>query len=119
MRILGFSKKWDKLQRPVFSTFRYPRVDSDWYVNEQVKVVFQPRRKGGGEVLGIARIIGKVARDLDPYFAKQFIIVTDTEAITDGFLSREDMVKWMKKTYGLDYISLMNKLTLKWIPKDN
>lgn len=38
MRILGFSKKWDKLNNGKFTTFRYPRKDSlvgrDWHDGE-------------------------------------------------------------------------------------
>jgi len=30
MRILGFSKKWDKLKDPEFTTFRFERKDKDW-----------------------------------------------------------------------------------------
>jgi len=34
MRILGVSKKWDKLQRPEWTTFRFARKDKDWYEGE-------------------------------------------------------------------------------------
>lgn len=121
MRIFGFTKKWDKLSLSEFTTFRYPRGDSDWYINEQVKVVFQPRRKGGGEVLGIAEIIKKELREFDEEYLEMAkddttLLVTDTEAIVDGFKDRQDMVQWLEKTYGrLDWIPRMHKLTLRWI----
>jgi hypothetical protein len=114
MRILGFSKHWNKLNNPEFTTFRYPRVDRDWEVGESVQIVIRPRTKDR-EILGIATIIIKEMRELDPYFVDGGIpIVTDEEARDDGFLNREAMENWMMKTYGLDYISLMNKLTLTW-----
>ena len=117
MRILGFSKKWDKLKQLEFTTFRYPRCDIDWYVGEEVQIVVQPRRKGGGDKLGIAKIINKEIRELESYFAERGYgsLVTDDEVLADGFTSREDMVTWMEKTYGLNYISRMNKLTLRWV----
>jgi len=114
MRILGFSKKWNKLSQKEFATFRYPRVDKDWYIGEKVQIIIQPRKKGGGEKLGIAEIVNKEIRELDPFFQSDSLI-TDKEAIEDGFDNREDMVDWMQKTYGLDYISAMHKLTLRWL----
>lgn len=70
MRILGFSRKdWinhltskPKLEEDKFTTFRFERRDEDWRVGEQVQVVYKPRRKGGGEVLGVAEIINKERR---------------------------------------------------------
>ena len=125
MRILGFSKKWGKLKQPEFTTFRHPRGDKDWYIGEQVRVVFQPRRKGGGEILGVAEIVKKEIRELDSFFTDGVIVkptgvklVTDTEAIADGFASRFEMGEWMEHTYGLDFISRMNKLTLRWFRVD-
>lgn len=115
MRILGFSKKWDKLNQLVFTTFRYPRGDRDWAVGEKVKVVLSPRRKGGGELLGMAKIISKEARELDACFSSVAPLVTETEAIEDGFDDFADMVAFMEKQYGLDYISLFNKLALRWV----
>jgi len=115
MRILGFSQKWSKLDFPEFTTFRHTRGDRDWDVGEQVQIVIQPRRKGGGDKLGIAEIIGKELRELDPFFAHVAPLVTKEEAIADGFNSREDMVYYMEKQDGLDYISIFNKLTLRWV----
>ena len=116
MRILGFSRKWDKLNNKEFTTFRYPRGDKDWQIGEEVQVVFQPRRKGGGEKLGTAKIIKKEGRELSPFFADELQLVSYAEAVADGFPSGlEEMVAYMEKQYGLDYISCMNKLTLKWL----
>lgn len=104
MRILGFSKKWGKLQQPEFTTFRFPRKDRDWVVGEKVQIVYKPRRKGGGERLGIARIN-----------YKEFVRVkdiTEGEAIKDGFHNALEMWLWLKKPKGNEP---MNKLTLRWI----
>lgn len=119
MRVMGFSKKWDKLSQSEFTTFRYPRGDYDWYVGEQVKIVFQPRRKGGGEVLGMAEISKKEVREFDKEYydlAKDGIpMITDAEAKADGFIGVDDMVYWLEKTYGrLDFMPRMNKLSLQW-----
>jgi hypothetical protein len=118
---MSFSKKWDKLQELEFTTFRYPRKDTDWYVGEIVQVYFKSRSPKLREKLGEARIINKEYRELSPMFAiggeydVGAQLVTDSEAIPDGFTSREDMVKYMEKQYGKNYISLFNKLTLRWI----
>lgn len=121
MRIISFSKKWEKLKQPEFTTFRYPRVDKDWYIGEQVQVYFK-NRSPQRERLGIAEIINKERRELDPFFTDGKVVepirvplVTDDEAIADGFESRNDMIRYMEKQYGLDYISLFNKLTLRWV----
>ena len=70
MRILGFSKKYGKLSKPwyardihTFTTFRYPRRDRDWEVEEIVQVVYKPRSKER-EPLGIARIIRIQPKDM-------------------------------------------------------
>ncbi len=113
MRIISFSKKWNKLQQPIFTTFRYPRLDKDWQVGERVQVFFKnrsPRR----EKLGEAIITAKVYRELSSYFADDAPLVTSKEAKEDGFIDRYDMSCFMEKQYGLDYISLFNKLTLEW-----
>jgi len=121
MRILGFKKHWEKLDKPEFTTFRYPRGDRDWEEGEVVKVVIQPRKKGGGNVLGTAQIIDKVQRELDPiYYAMKPDecppLTTDEEARADGFFDLADMNNWLEDTYGrLDYIPRMNKLTLVWV----
>lgn len=117
MRVLGFSKKWEKLLRLEFTTFRYPRCDKDWFVGEEVQIVIRPRQKGGGEKLGFAEIIGKERRELDSDFPMVAPLVTESEAVEDGFDDFASMVSFMERQYGLDYISLFNKLTLKWVTK--
>ena len=112
MRIISFTKKWDKLHQPEFTTFRYPRRDKDWYVGELVQVYFK-NRSPKREKLGIAEIVGKERRELDGFF-KDDRLITEAEAIEDGFNDFADMVAFMEKQYGLDYISLFNKLALKW-----
>jgi hypothetical protein len=115
MRIISFSKKWDKLKQSEFTTLRYPRADTDWYVGEKVQVYFKSRSPLR-EKLGEAEITNKVVRELDPFF-EGHVLISDREAIADGFSSRGDLVQYMEKQYGLDYISRFNKLTLKWIPE--
>ena len=115
MRILGFKGRWPKLDRQEFTTFRYERDDTDWAVGEKVQIVVSPRRKGGGDKLGIAEIINKEQRALAPPHGFRCDIVTDAEAVEDGFSDRKEMVAFMQKTYGWDYFLIMNKLTLKKI----
>ena len=116
MRIISFSKKWQKLSNLEFTTFRFPRADKDWYVGEMVQVYFK-NRSPQREKLGEAQIIGKEKRELDSWFVEQEVapLVSEQEAMADGFSSVEDMTQYMEKQYGLDYISLFNKLTLRWV----
>ena len=109
MRILGFSQHWGKLSRDEFTTFRYPRADRDWYLGEAVKVVIQPRRKGGGCYLGTSEIISKESKLLEQ--------VTQQEAIADGFTGWIDMFNWLRKSYDVERLQAepMNKLTLRWL----
>lgn len=115
MRILGVSQEWPKLRQQAFTTFRYPRADTDWQIGERVQIVLHPRSKDR-KVLGMVEIVSKEERELEPGYIS-VPLVTDEEAIEDGFTDREDMVRWMGKLYGLDYISLLNKLTLRWMEK--
>lgn len=109
MRVLGFSKKWDKLQQQVFTTFRFPRKDKDWAINELVQIVYRPRSKER-EVLGIAKILNKESRDLFR------VGVSGREVREDGFKSVEQMGKWLDETYGRRWLDEpMNKLTLRRI----
>ena len=108
MRILGFSKRWQKLSNIEFTTFRFPRKDRDWEAGEKVQIVFKPRSKEREE-WGIARINDKEfmrVRD-----------ITEYEAVWDGFNSAFDMWLWLKRTYGqeIGMNSELNKLTLRWI----
>lgn len=115
MRILGFSELWPKLKQPTFTTFRFPRRDADWQVGETVKIVYQPRRKGGGDVLGIAEIMKKEARDA--YGNKPSCDwLCQEEAQADGFFGLVDMLSWLMDTYGQRRIKedVLNKLTLRW-----
>lgn len=134
MRILGFSKKWGKLNKQwferdyhTFTTFRYPRRDRDWDEEEVVQVVYKPRTKER-EPLGIARIIRKEEKDIDqewkyyplPNFPNTPYVISPEEAKEDGFTGQHGTgdVKAMR-SFIRDYSrsSLINKLTLYWIEK--
>ena len=140
MRILGFSKKWDKLNKSwyerdyhTFTTFRYPRRDSDWEVEEVVQVVYEPRSKER-EFLGIARIIRKQPKDLDKrfrYYTGGWLepntpdTITPVEAEDDGFTGIHgggDLAKMRQffiDTYGYSKCKEpMNKLTLYWVKEE-
>ncbi len=122
---MGFRTAWGKLLQPSFTTFRYPRADRDWKVGEVVQVVLKPRTPGR-VILGTARIVGKEQRELDDFFqlhcpdtpSARVPLVTEEEAQADGFPSSAEMTAYMEKQYGLDYISLFNKLTLEWIKRE-
>ena len=135
MRILGFSKKWDKLnkkwyQRDVhtFTTFRYPRRDRDWEVEEVVQVVYKPRSKER-KPLGIARIIRIDEKDIDatwsfyplPRFPNTDYMISPSEAEEDGFTGQHGggdvraMISFIKDWSRGD---IVNKLTLYWITKE-
>ena len=115
MRILGFNKKWDKLNNIEFTTFRFPRKDKDWQAGEVVQIVVQPRRKGGGDKLGNARILEKEQKWIVNWFSGE-CGVSEDEAQTDGFLNRYDMLHWLEKTYGTrHYYNTMNILLLRWV----
>ena len=132
MRILGFSKLWSKLDNDLsFTTFRYPRKDRDWEVEEVVKVVFKPRSKDRKE-LGIARIIRKDKKDTSkrwsyyPSFQKNTPDMIDpSEAEADGFTGMHGggdvtkMLDFFRESYGYRFYQepIMNKLTLYWIEK--
>lgn len=104
MRIISFTEMWDKLSKPEFTTFRFPRKDKDWYVGERVQVFFK-NRSPDREFIGIAEIIDKV----------QEYPTDDNEAQNDGFNDLRDMENWMIRTYGEEATwHPMNKLTLSW-----
>ena len=111
MRILSFTKMWDKLERNIFTTFRFPRKDKDWLKGEVVRVFYKQRSPERRE-LGTAEIIDKEPKNI-------LEDVTGIEAKEDGFQSISDMAIWMRKSYG-DRIEkeLMNCLTLKWIKRE-
>ncbi len=107
MRILGFSKHWDKLKQSEFTTFRVPRKDKDWQEGEVVQIVYRPRSKER-EAMGIAQIISKKPKD----FSK----ITHNEALADGFVSIIDMWNWLSKAHkGFMATNPINKLTLRRI----
>ena len=122
MRVLGVSKEWPKLKQDVFTTFRFPRRDKDWQPYEFVRIVLHPRRKGGGTVLGTAQIHHIEPRRIvnAPFLSYKVPIVTDREAVADGFLTYNDMRTWLAKAYGESALARepMNKLTLHWVRRE-
>ena len=121
MRILPVTEKWPKLKQPRWTTFRLERKDKDWQVGEIVQVVYQPRRKGGGEKLGIAKIVDKETRYLElPAIIKamnHYQRAVD-EAKEDGFNSYDEMWEWLWAHHGKDLFKrLLNKLTLEWVER--
>ena len=136
MRILGFSKKWPKLNKrwfepnlQTFTTFRFPRKDRDWEVEELVQVVYKPRSKER-EPLGMARIIRKQEKDTNKKFyifgdtCKDPDVITPADAYEDGFSGMhgggdiEKLLAFLKgtSTYEQFYrVGKVNKLTLYWI----
>lgn len=117
MRILGFSRKWPKLDRDEFTTFRFTRRDRDWEFGEVVQIVYKPRSKER-EILGIAEILKKEERWIfsgrKPWGAK---MLNSKEAKADGFKNYFDMAEWLSRTHGQQRLVIepMNKLTLRWI----
>lgn len=119
MRILGFSEEWGKLKNEWFTTFRFARCDRDWQVGEVVKVVLQPRKIGGGKLLGTAEIISKEPRWIPQFPTAEALSVFEEEAKADGFGGVEAMYNWMYEKWGAGYgmrlySEPMNKLTLRW-----
>ena len=136
MRILGFSKQWGKLNKQwferdkhTFTTFRFPRKDKDWEVEELVQVFYKPRSKER-EALGIARIIRKQEKDLNKKYyscsdiCKDPDVITPSEAYEDGFSGMHgggDIKKLLdflrdSSTFDQYYrVGKINKLTLYWL----
>jgi len=108
VRILGFSKKWGKLNQPEFTTFRWRRKDAekgmDWHNGEALKIVYRPRHEH--EYMGIAQIIKK-----EP---KQCQMITEEEAVADGFQDIGEMMDFLNPP-ALAGMQIINKLTLKWL----
>lgn len=114
MRILGVSKKWDKLQLPEWTTFRFPRKDRDWYKGEVVQVFYKPRSKER-EMLGRAQIIEKEWRQFGIPAILTTLEISSLEARLDGFESYGDMALWFRGQYGTRiFDEPINKLTLEW-----
>ena len=103
---------WDKLKQPEFTTFRFPRKDSDWQVGETVQVFFR-NRSPNREKLGEAVIVSKELK----VTGRPDTDITDDEAIADGFSDVRNMEQWLISTYGIRKVceEKMNKLTLRWI----
>ena len=133
MRILGFSKKWSKLNTDgLFTTYRFTRKDKDWQPEEVVQIVYKPR-SNDRESLGVARIIRKQSKDLNKrwsYYSPNTYpntpdMINPSEAEEDGFTGMhgggdiENMIKFFQDTYGYSkcHEELINKLTLYWIER--
>ena len=115
MRIMSFNKKWDKLNQPEFTTFRYPRADRDWEIGERVQV-FYKNRSLQREKLGTAEIINKELRKIAT--AYEAYRPTENEAQADGFPSLLEMNVYFRKTYGSRiFEEPISKLTLRWLDK--
>lgn len=111
MRIISFSKKWDKLNQPVFTTFGLPRKDAalgrDWHENEKVQVYYHNRCKDR-EFMGYA-----VIKELEKTIVG---IIDDEQAIEDGFANWHEMYDWLCKAHGgvVTLNTIINKLTITW-----
>lgn len=132
MRILGFNKKWPKLKGDFFTTYRFPRKDKDWEIEEVVQVIYKPRSKER-ERLGIARIIRKEWKDVNKRWSYYPLtnspntpdMITPEEAEQDGFTGMhgggdiDKMLKFLYDFYGYYrcHREPINKLTLYWIEK--
>lgn len=115
MRNISFTKMWDKLKQPQFTTFRFPRRDKDWYHGEEVQVFFK-NRSPNREKLGNAKIVNVEPRRILSSVPNNIPRISDEEAKADGFENFEDMKNWLNKTYGGMKIGhTINKLTLRWI----
>lgn len=123
MRILGFSRKWDKFhlelpvdRRPPFTTFRFPRKDAskgrDWHQDEQVQIIYHHRSQTDREYLGNGLIVAK--------YPKLVREISDNEARTDGFPSGyPEMLQWLAAHSEWWLMTLptqwINKLFIEWI----
>ncbi len=131
MRILGFSRKWGKLNQDVFTTFRFPRKDKDWEIEELVQVVYKPHSKER-EPLGIARIMRKQRKEIRKdwsYYPRPSSpntpdMISPEEAKEDGFTGMhgggdvKKMLDFLREssTYEQFYlVGTVNKLTLYWL----
>jgi len=121
MRIISFSKKWQKLRQIEFTTFRFPRKDTvkgrDWHIGEVVQVYYK-NRSPKREFLGIAEITDKSPRwVVNRILGNEGVgIIEGEEARADGFTGCGEMEGWLIKEYGSKRIweEPMNKLTLRW-----
>ena len=84
-------------------------------MGELVQVVFHNRSKDR-EYLFNAEIINKEAKRISPAIKNSYPLITEDEAINDGFLSLGMMMAWFLKTYSRKtdrFIGPLNKLTLR------
>jgi hypothetical protein len=132
MRIIGFSQHWEKLNNDIlFTTFRYPRKDKDWQVEETVQVVYKPRSKER-KPLGIARIIRKDIKNTSkewsyypyPSMPNTPDMITPEEAKEDGFTGNfgggdiDKLKRWIRQAGEHSFSeNKVNKLTLYWIER--
>ena len=113
MRILPYAKHWEKLDKPEHTTFRRPRKDADrgrdWHEGETVCEVVHARashESGEREIIGPATIVAKKPMNLG--------LVSDAEAIADGFETWVQMRDWLFKSHkGMTLGTTINKLTLR------
>ena len=114
MRVLGFAKKWPKIYRDEFTTFRFPRKDTDWKAGEEVQIVFHNRRKDR-EFIRNAKILR-----VETYLFKPtvgYLYPNDADAEADGFDCLDSMLEWFYETYGNKIFEQpINKLTLEGEP---
>lgn len=114
MRIISFTKKWDKLQKPEFTTFRFARKDRDWEIGERVQVYFKnrtPQREKLGEAIITNKELRKIATAYEQYRP------TEEEAVADGFSSVFEMNTFFRDTHGHRiFEEPINKLTLRYLP---
>ena len=124
MRIISFAEKWPHKKNflpPVkgerFSTFRFPRADSDrgrdWRQDEEVQIVIQSRSPNR-EYMGDALIVAKT-----PMIVSQ---ISHLEAVADGFPGGYvQMFDWLMKAHRVQYDELeikpINKLVIEWIAR--
>ena len=106
VRILGFTQRWDKLSKPVHTTFRFQRKDKDWQVGEIVQEVYKPRSKER-EFIQLAEITS--------ILPMQIYEISHQAAIEDGFNDLGEMHKFLKFK---EITDLINKITLKVVTHD-
>jgi len=115
MRDFSFSFRPLKLWLPCWVDFRLQRRDKDRQILEQVTVVINARSKYREE-LGIARLIQKDQRKLPGCEFMVAPLVTEGEAIEDGFDSLYQMTEWFYHQYGVrPQIEPLYKYTLEWV----
>jgi len=112
MRILSFSLMWPKFLDEEFTTFRSAGY---WRLNETVQIWYKQRHSSRMKV-GIATIIAleRVKITPDSKYSREIRLMTNEEAIRDGFDSSADMVQWLRRAHGNKLTPIMDKLTLRW-----